>query len=98
MKRGIARREARTTHSRRGVLTEGREKGKGNFKGGRRTGLEEKGGGGRKGEEHAGGEGGKGLGFREEYARLMRRANLVRYLKREGMGWNGGKKGERRGD
>ena len=27
MKRGIACREARTTHSRRGVLTEGREKG-----------------------------------------------------------------------
>jgi hypothetical protein len=53
VKRGIARCEARTTHSRRGE--EGREKGKG----GRRTGLEEKGGGVNKEEEHAGGEGGK---------------------------------------
>jgi hypothetical protein len=35
---------------------------------------------------------------REESARLMRRANLVRYRKRVGMGWKGGKKGERRGD
>ena len=59
VKRGIARREACITHSRRGVLTEGREKGKGKFTGGRRTGLEEKGGGVNKEEEHAGGEGGK---------------------------------------
>jgi hypothetical protein len=35
---------------------------------------------------------------REEYARLMRRANLVRYGKHKGTGWKGGKKRERRGE
>ena len=73
------------THSRRGE--EERE-------GERR---EEDGGGG--GGEEGGGACGRGRRReREEYARLMRRTNLVRYRKREGMRWKGGKMGERRGD
>ena len=49
VKRGIARREARTTHPRRGE--EGRE--------GERREEDGGGGGGRRGAEHAGGEGGR---------------------------------------
>jgi hypothetical protein len=53
---------------------------------------------GRRGEEGAGACGRRRGREREEYARLMRRANLVRYGKHEGTGWKGGKKRERRGE